>query len=77
VYGEHLRTAGSVAALIRPDHYLFGNATTLTDLPGLVDDLRGQLTAAPAAGGPPAAPDEHDARPPSTATAGGPVRSHR
>jgi 2-polyprenyl-6-methoxyphenol hydroxylase-like FAD-dependent oxidoreductase len=76
VYQNYLRTAGSVAALIRPDHYLFGHATALTDLPGLVDDLRGQLTAAPAAGGRHPAQDNHDVRPPSTASAGGAVRNH-
>jgi flavoprotein hydroxylase len=31
------------AALIRPDHYLFGSATRMADLPAIVNDLRKQL----------------------------------
>ena len=38
-----LRDRGIVAALCRPDFYAFGAATSLQDLPGLVDDLRAQL----------------------------------
>jgi 2-polyprenyl-6-methoxyphenol hydroxylase-like FAD-dependent oxidoreductase len=34
---------GLVAALSRPDFYAFGGASSLTDLPALVDDLRSQL----------------------------------
>jgi flavoprotein hydroxylase len=45
VYRKYLRAIGSVAALIRPDHYLFGSATAPTGIPGLVDDLRRQLAA--------------------------------
>jgi len=41
----YLDAAGAVAALIRPDHYLFGIAATPRDLPGLVDDLGWQLSA--------------------------------
>ena len=39
----HFATAGHVAALIRPDHYLFGSAHSLAEVPGLVDELRQQL----------------------------------
>jgi len=39
-----LAAAGHVAALIRPDHYLFGGVASLGELPSLVDDLRRQLT---------------------------------
>jgi 2-polyprenyl-6-methoxyphenol hydroxylase-like FAD-dependent oxidoreductase len=43
---------GHVAALIRPDHYAFGHAASLDELPALVADLRRQLTgAAPAQAG--------------------------
>lgn len=54
-YLTHLAAAGHVAALIRPDHYLFGTAASLTELPGLVSDLRRQLSGSqpgPAAGAP-------------------------
>jgi 2-polyprenyl-6-methoxyphenol hydroxylase-like FAD-dependent oxidoreductase/catechol 2,3-dioxygenase-like lactoylglutathione lyase family enzyme len=34
---------GLEAVLIRPDHYVFGAATTLDCLPALLDELRGQL----------------------------------
>jgi flavoprotein hydroxylase len=47
-YLAYLGAAGAVAALIRPDHYLFGTATTLADLPALISDLRRQLAADPA-----------------------------
>ncbi len=40
----HLTAAGQVAALIRPDHYLFGTATSMSELPELVSDLRQQLS---------------------------------
>lgn len=52
-YLEYLAGAGHVAALIRPDHYLFGAASSISDLDGLVGDLRRQLSgsgAGPAAG---------------------------
>lgn len=42
-YLPHLREVGAVAALVRPDHYLFGAVGTLDELPGLVADLRRQL----------------------------------
>jgi 2-polyprenyl-6-methoxyphenol hydroxylase-like FAD-dependent oxidoreductase len=47
-YLAYLGAAGAVAALIRPDHYLFGTAATLADLPALISDLRRQLAADPA-----------------------------
>jgi hypothetical protein len=34
---------GLVAALSRPDFYAFGGATSLAELPALVDDVRSQL----------------------------------
>jgi flavoprotein hydroxylase len=46
---------GRVAALIRPDHYAFGYATRLDELPALITDLRRQLTGTepfPTAGDP-------------------------
>jgi flavoprotein hydroxylase len=46
VYVPHMREAGHVVALIRPDHYLFDAASAMTDLSGLVDHLRRQMTAA-------------------------------
>lgn len=42
-YLPHLREHGHVAAIIRPDFYLYGTATTAQDLAGLVDQLRDQL----------------------------------
>jgi 2-polyprenyl-6-methoxyphenol hydroxylase-like FAD-dependent oxidoreductase len=51
-YLAYLGAAGAVAALIRPDHYLFGTAATLADLPALIGDLRHQLAADPAVSGP-------------------------
>lgn len=36
-----------MAALVRPDHYLFGTVTALDQLPGLVADLQRQLGPAP------------------------------
>jgi len=42
-----LAAAGHVAALVRPDHYLFGGVASIADLPDLVDDLRRQLTGDP------------------------------
>ena len=39
-----LAAAGHVAALVRPDHYLFGGVASLGELPTLIDDLRRQLT---------------------------------
>lgn len=42
-YLPHLAEAGQVAVVIRPDHYLFGTATTQDALIRLVDDLEEQL----------------------------------
>jgi 2-polyprenyl-6-methoxyphenol hydroxylase-like FAD-dependent oxidoreductase len=47
-YLAQLAAAGHVAALVRPDHYLFGGVASTAELPGLVDDLRRQLTGVPA-----------------------------
>ena len=46
-YLAQLSAAGHVAALVRPDHYLFGGTASTAELPGLVDDLRRQLTGVP------------------------------
>jgi flavoprotein hydroxylase len=43
-YRAYLAAAGGVAALIRPDHYLFGTVPAMSDLSGLVAELRRQLT---------------------------------
>jgi flavoprotein hydroxylase len=43
-YLAQLAAAGHVAILVRPDHYLFGRVADIADLPGLIDDLRRQLT---------------------------------
>ncbi|MDQ6840358.1 MAG: bifunctional 3-(3-hydroxy-phenyl)propionate/3-hydroxycinnamic acid hydroxylase [Actinomycetota bacterium] len=43
-YLSKFAAAGYVAALIRPDHYLFGSAPTMSDLAGVIDDLRRQLS---------------------------------
>jgi len=48
-YLAHFAGAGHVAALVRPDHYLFGTATSMSELPKLVDDLRRQLSGPHAA----------------------------
>lgn len=45
VYLPYLAGSGQVAALVRPDFYLFGGARDAADLAKLVDDLRAQLTA--------------------------------
>ena len=45
VYVPRMREAGHVVELVRPDHYLFGAASAMTELSGLVDDLRLQMTA--------------------------------
>jgi len=42
-YLPHLAAAGHVAVLIRPDHYLFGTASSISDLPALIEDLRRQM----------------------------------
>ena len=46
-YLPKLAAAGHVAALVRPDHYLFGVVAAIAELTGLVDDLRHQLTGGP------------------------------
>ena len=46
-YLPQLSAAGHVAALVRPDHYLFGGVAATAELPSLVDDLRHQLTCGP------------------------------
>jgi flavoprotein hydroxylase len=46
-YLPRMGEAGHVAALVRPDHYLFGTVTALDQLPGLVADLQRQLGPAP------------------------------
>lgn len=43
VYLPFLSSSGAVAALIRPDHRIFGVAGSSSELPELVDDLRAQL----------------------------------
>ena len=45
VYVPRMREAGHVAELVRPDNYLFGAASAMIELSGLVDDLRLQMTA--------------------------------
>ncbi|SPT51406.1 bifunctional 3-(3-hydroxy-phenyl)propionate/3-hydroxycinnamic acid hydroxylase [Actinomadura madurae] len=42
-YLPHLREHGHVAAVIRPDFYLYGTAATAGDLSALIDQLRDQL----------------------------------
>ncbi|WP_051792645.1 bifunctional 3-(3-hydroxy-phenyl)propionate/3-hydroxycinnamic acid hydroxylase [Amycolatopsis jejuensis] len=42
-YLPHLREHGHLAAIIRPDFYLYGTAATTGDLAGLIDQLRTQL----------------------------------
>ena len=50
-YLPHLAQAGHIAAIVRPDHYLFGSAATTAQVGTLVTDLHTQLlgTAAPQA----------------------------
>lgn len=45
-YLPHLREHGHLAAIIRPDFYLFGTASTTAELSDLVDQLRDQLRPA-------------------------------
>ncbi|RKN41164.1 bifunctional 3-(3-hydroxy-phenyl)propionate/3-hydroxycinnamic acid hydroxylase [Streptomyces hoynatensis] len=47
VYLPYLADAGQVAALVRPDFYVFGTAWDRADLSGLVGALREQLAAEP------------------------------
>jgi hypothetical protein len=42
----HPKEVDHAAVILRPDFYLYGTATTLTDLPALVDELRIGLTGA-------------------------------
>lgn len=44
VYLRYLATTGVRALLVRPDHYVFGGATTPVAVAALVDDLRRQLS---------------------------------
>jgi flavoprotein hydroxylase len=46
VYVPFLTSSGAVAALIRPDHYVFGFANTPASLAELVDSLHSQLSGA-------------------------------
>ena len=48
-YDAYLRLHGAEAVIVRPDFYVFGVAARLADLPGLVDDLLGQLALSDAA----------------------------
>ncbi|MFI6108115.1 bifunctional 3-(3-hydroxy-phenyl)propionate/3-hydroxycinnamic acid hydroxylase [Streptomyces sp. NPDC051310] len=41
----HLHQAGQQAVLVRPDHYVFGGAATMDDVPALVTALRDGLAA--------------------------------
>jgi flavoprotein hydroxylase len=45
-YLTHFAAAGHVAALVRPDHYLFGSVTSMSEMSGLVADLQRQLREA-------------------------------
>ncbi|MFE0418456.1 hypothetical protein [Streptomyces tendae] len=45
VYLRHFAETGHAAAVVRPDHYVFGAATQLADLGAVVDDLRRRLGA--------------------------------
>lgn len=47
----HLGVAGHVAALVRPDHYLFGAVPALDQVAGLIGDLQRQLGPAPGLAG--------------------------
>jgi flavoprotein hydroxylase len=42
-YLPHLAEVGHEAAIVRPDFYLFGTATSRDEIPGLVDDLFAKL----------------------------------
>ncbi|MER0484941.1 bifunctional 3-(3-hydroxy-phenyl)propionate/3-hydroxycinnamic acid hydroxylase [Streptomyces sp. Edi2] len=44
-YGSHLERCGLQALLLRPDHYLFGGAPRMAEVPGLVAALRQGLVA--------------------------------
>jgi 2-polyprenyl-6-methoxyphenol hydroxylase-like FAD-dependent oxidoreductase len=47
-YERWLGEAGVDVVLIRPDFYVYASASSLNELPALVDQLRGQLAASPA-----------------------------
>lgn len=49
-YGRLFDAYACEALVKRPDHYLFGTARHLRDLPALLADLQGQLRASPSAG---------------------------
>ncbi len=51
VYAEYLTRLDAAAIVIRPDFYLFGAASTMAELPRLIDDLRAQLTTGKPADG--------------------------
>ncbi|WP_420309184.1 bifunctional 3-(3-hydroxy-phenyl)propionate/3-hydroxycinnamic acid hydroxylase [Streptomyces sp. YS-B37] len=46
VYLPHFAAAGHIAAVVRPDHYVFGTAATPEDLSYVVDELAGMLGTA-------------------------------
>lgn len=43
VYLPHFASAGHIGAVVRPDHYVFGTASTPGDLAHLVDELARML----------------------------------
>lgn len=47
-YRDYLRSLGWEAIVIRPDFYVFGGVSELSDLPELIDDLAHQLRLSPA-----------------------------
>jgi len=42
-YARWFAQLGVDVVMIRPDHYIYGLAGRLEELPGLIDELRGQL----------------------------------
>ena len=42
-YGQYFNKIGSEAIIIRPDYYIFGSTSSLTNLPLLVEDLYKQM----------------------------------
>ncbi|MFD0444453.1 bifunctional 3-(3-hydroxy-phenyl)propionate/3-hydroxycinnamic acid hydroxylase [Streptomyces indonesiensis] len=52
VYLPHFAEAGHGAAVVRPDHYVFGTAIQLGGLGAVIDELQRQLSARKAAGEP-------------------------
>ena len=53
---------GAVAALVRPDHYLFGTASSLEDVDHLIEDLRRQLADPELSESPAAVPSSSEIR---------------